>query len=291
MANKSIDIQALAPSLLALSELIKLLNRQINGEDSAVKVRVNADLKQNCFELNLEVLQDAWDKITGIFSNEEFASAKNLLEWIGIIATPCIGIFGLIKKLKGKQIESVQQQIIDGKNTTTINITGDNNTINIPSEVYRAYQDASIRRKAVDVLAPLREDGYDSLQFYGADGIYQEFKPEDVPDFESLHALEPQNVSVSKIRAIVKIRKPVYEGNAKWTIIYKKAVDAAFNDTVWLQDYQTNKASAPPQSSLDVDLEERYITNNDGVQIAPSSYTITKVHDVKLPKVQMELPI
>ena len=49
--NKEMDICDLAPSWLSLSELIKEVNKNVNGDRAAIKVVVNADLEKNCFEL------------------------------------------------------------------------------------------------------------------------------------------------------------------------------------------------------------------------------------------------
>jgi hypothetical protein len=289
MAGKSIDVEALAPSLMALSELIKLFNRQLNGQESGVRVLVNADLQQNCFELNLEVVQQKWEKLAGLFGSDGMASAKNVMEWLGMLGSAGVGLFGLIKRLKGQQVESVKHTIVDGKNHVVIQIVGDNNVINVPTPVYEAYQNPVLRKKAVDVLAPLREEGYDTLQFYGKDGVYQEFHSEDVPEMEELPVVEPVNMVVSNNRVTVKIRKAAFEGNAKWTVMYRKAIEAAFLDIEWLAEYQSNRISAPPQSSLDVMLEERFITNDDGVQIDNAIYSIIKVYGVIPPPSQETL--
>ena len=53
LSDRSMDVAELAPALLALSDLLKIANTYANGDRAGVKVKVNADLEQHCFELNL----------------------------------------------------------------------------------------------------------------------------------------------------------------------------------------------------------------------------------------------
>jgi hypothetical protein len=104
----------------------------------------------------------------------------------------------------------------------------------------------------------LREDGYETLEFYEKDDVFVKFDKGDVPEVDGSDMPEvvPQNVHKSTIRAGVKIRKPAYEGKSRWTLMYKRAIDASFDDEIWLGKFQAGTESAPPGSYLDVDLEE-----------------------------------
>ena len=136
----------------------------------------------------------------------------------------------------------------------------------------------------------MREEGYDSLRFYKGDGIFAEFKESDVPetDGSDLPEVTPQNLNTSNIRVTVRIRKAAYEGTSKWTLIYQRAIEASIEDTAWLLDrFQASQELAPPGSSLDVDMEEVYMTNENGEMIGEPSYRVVKVHKVVLSPKQM----
>ena len=154
---------------------------------------------------------------------------------------------------------------------------------------YELYSDMNIRRKAVEVLAPLREDGYDSVQFYKGDDVFAEFKKGDVPEMDGsdLPEVTPQNLHTSTIRATVPIRKAAYEGTSRWTLSYRRAIEASIEDTEWLNSFQAGQESAPPGSSLDVEMAEVYRTNENGEMIGEPSYRVVKVHKVVLPSKQM----
>ena len=285
--GKSMDVAHLAPSLLALSELVKEANRYANGDRAAARVFVNADIEQKCFELDVSLVLTIWEQAKQLLADEDLRSAKEIFEWLGILGVPAIGIglFQLIKKLKGRKIASVVVlRVKDGENIIEIKAEGDESPVQVSQTVYELYANVSTRQKAVAVLAPLREEGYETLEFYENDGVFVHFDKEDVPssDGGDLPEVVPQNVHKSTIKVGVKIRRAVYEGRAKWTVMYKKAVDVSFENEAqsWLERFQKGEEYAPPGSYLDVDLEETYVTNDQGEIQGDAVYKIVAVHGV-----------
>ncbi|MCA3487209.1 MAG: hypothetical protein IOD05_08875 [Rhodobacter sp.] len=295
LSGRSMDVVHLAPALLALSDLVKDANRYANGDRAGAKVLVNADLEQKCFELNVEILLTFWEQAKLLIYDENVRSAKEIAEWIGIVSgvgsTP-IGLFLLIKRLKGKKVHStVVLRVKDGQNEVEITVDGDAEPIRVKEAVYQLYANVETRRKALAVLEPLREDGYETLEFYEKEGVFVHLDKADVPahDGSDLPDVVPRNVHVSTIRAGVKIRRAVYEGRSRWTVMYKKAVEVIFDDTAWLDAFQRGEVSAPPGSYLDADLEETYVTNENGEIVGDATYKVKKVHGVTLPPEQHRL--
>ena len=293
LVDRSMDVADLAPALISLSDVFKAANVSFNGERSAVKVLVNADLEQNCFELVLHLAQTIWEQVESLISDDCVKSIKEIAEWIGIISGvgggTGVSLFGLIKFLNGQKVKDtvvIQQE--NGEHSVQISIEGNDNSVVVSQPVYKLYTNKEIRKKAVGVLQPLKSDGYDSLQFYEGNKVFEEFKPEDVPDIcdGDLPDIRPSNEQISKIRTSVRIRKPAYEGRSKWTIVYLRAVEASMEDLEWLDKFQNNKIPAPPNSSLDVDLEQTVIVNERGEALEDPTYKVLKVHDVTLPEHQ-----
>ena len=287
------DVSHLAPALLALSDVVKAANLLANGEKAAVKILINADLEQKCFEINVELALTIWEKAKGLIDDGNLSTAKEIAEWIGIAfkAGSLLGLFQLIKWLTGKKIVSVTDvKLENGREAVHVRVEGQVDPVAISKVAYELYSNMDTRRKAVEVLAPLREDGYDSVQFYKGDDVFVEFKKADVPetDGSDLPEVTPQNLHTSHIRAMVRIRKAAYEGTSRWTLIYRRAIEASIEDTEWLNRFQASEESAPPGSSLDVDMEEVYITNENGEMIGEPSYRVVKVHKVVLSPKQMD---
>ena len=243
LAGKSMDVAHLAPALLALSDLVKEANRYANGDRAAARIYVNADIEQKCFELDLSVALTIWEQAKLLLADENVRTAKEILEWLGIAGGAGVGLFQLIKWLKGKKVTNVVVlRVKDGDNLVEITVEGDETPKQVAQAVYELYANVATRQKAMAVLAPLREDGYDSLEFYEKESVFVHFDEQDVPasDGSDLPEVIPQNVHVSTIRAGVKIRRAVYEGRAKWTVMYQKARDTSFDGAalVWLDAFQ-----------------------------------------------------
>ena len=79
LSGHSIAVDDLAPALLAIAEMCKLANKEFNGDRATVKVFVNADLEQNCFELRLELVQTLISHAKALIQNEDVATAKTPL--------------------------------------------------------------------------------------------------------------------------------------------------------------------------------------------------------------------
>ena len=100
------DVAHLAPALLSLSDVVKAANYLANGEKAGVKVFVNANLEQKCFELNIDLVLTAWEQAKQLIADDNIATAKEIAEWVGITGTSGLGLFQLIKWLRGKKIEN-----------------------------------------------------------------------------------------------------------------------------------------------------------------------------------------
>ncbi|MEO0419824.1 MAG: hypothetical protein AAF249_13250 [Pseudomonadota bacterium] len=299
LADHSMDVADLAPALLALSELLKIANTYANGDRAGVKVKVNADLEQKCFQLNIDLAQTLWEQAKLLLADDDVVAAQNLAAWVGIVRDATVAavaggwsLFKLIKYLRGKKVESVTViKIEDGRNAVQIQIEGEAEPIQIAQQIYDLYANPEARKRAVEVMEPLRTEGYETLEFdQGKDNVFR-IRADEVPDkgLDDLPEVIPQNLHTSNIRTGVRIRKAAYEGSAKWTLMYKRAVDAPILDEQWLALFQANKVAAPPGSSLDVDLRETYITNELGELVGEPTYEVIKVYEVTQPAMQSRL--
>ena len=53
LERRSMDVSHLAPALLSLSDVVTAANLLANGEKAGIKILVNANLEQKCFELDI----------------------------------------------------------------------------------------------------------------------------------------------------------------------------------------------------------------------------------------------
>lgn len=290
--GREMDIADLAPALIALSDLVKIANVYANGDRAGVKVLVNADLEQHCFELNVHLALTIWEQAKLLLADDRVRTAKEIAEWIGIASSPAMGLFALIKYLRGRKVANVTVvRLADGRNEVEVRVEGSVDPVRIQQQVFDLYSNLEARRRASEVLRPLRMPDYTSLEFQEGDRVVFHADPFDAPapDMADLPEVIPQNENKSIIRTNVRIRKAAYEGSARWTLMYKRAIEAPIDDAAWLSEFQANKVSAPPGSSLDVDLEERYITGEAGDIIGDATYRVLQVHGVTRPASQTRM--
>ena len=288
LRTHKMDVSHLAPSLLALSEVFKKANKQFNGENSSLQILVSANIEQNCFELQISLVQTAWESISSLIKNQDVITTKELLEWI-LIGGAGLSLFKLIGRLKNKKIDKVTIQ--ENSDEVQIKVKGDKNTINISKKVFYLYSNKDIRKKAIETQQPLKEEGYDTLEFYDKKlGTYHKIEKKDVPDdIQQCPDLIKTETLLSEIETTIRIKKPDYEGQSQWTIVYEGLKQAEIADKEWLKNFQTNKIQVPPNSTLKVKIRKSTPIDSEGIPIDSPNYQVIKVHKVILPETQKDL--
>ena len=229
LAKHSIDVDELAPALLALGDLCKLANNKFNGNRATIKVFVSANVEQNCFELNLELIQTLVSQIKSITSDEDVAAVKDLLEWLGIIVAVSVptvmGLFKFLKTLGGRKIESIEPRTKEDGNVVQVKIEGDNNRVHVHSNTIELLKEPRVAEKFKKTIKPLAQEGYETLEFESDDGRKEEITKEEAKKILDVEAV-PQLLLIEDdapqmVTAWITVYSPVYEINAKnWRFEY-----------------------------------------------------------------------
>lgn len=293
LADHKMDIEDIAPALMALADLCKRANALANDDRASVRVFIDMDVEQHCAQFKIQVVQTAFEAVKALLDDDGVATAKTILEWLGIATGATLGLFKLLKLLNGRKVDSVSMTVKDGLNVTQIHAGGDVYVVN--NVVARLMSDPIAVRKAKDVLRPATKPGYDLVEFEDSEKrVVERFTKQDAILAE---AVPPVDATVptetllpeSHIRATVKIRKACYEGKGKWTVQYDKSREVSFEGEAeeWLADFQANRLQAPPGTFLSVEIRVSAIKldrNNDPIE--EPTYTITKVLKTEPPAVQ-----
>lgn len=320
--DHEMDVHDLAPSLLALADLCKVANEIFNGDAASVRVLVRADHEQKCFQLQLDLVQTLYEQLTVLMAKDSVKNAKDILEWIGIVGLGTVigaaGLLGLYKKLSSmlreldpalpqEQVEArpeqptqiatqAQSHVIEAHAADggiVYQIVGDGAQITVSPEVHQLAQDPRTFPIVKRILAPLAEDGYTKLEFEVDGRVTQYFSREEAEKIigmpETAIIARGTGEHVSQIRTSVRVRKAVFEGSARWGVMYRKAIDARMDDHQWLEDYQAGRILLGPGWKLIVDLEERVIVDESGEQVGEATYAIKKVLGVEPPPNQIRL--
>lgn len=171
------DVTLLAPSLMAFGELCTQANRVLNGEQAKVKVLLKADVKANCVTIELAVNQTLWESARALVQGDTVATAKTILEWIGILTTPAtilgVSLWRFLIWKKNRKVTSAEIQNTSEGNAVVIRVEGDNNTITVPQPVFQLSKDVKVVENLKIVTTPVdTKNGINKATF-----IYQK-KPQ-----------------------------------------------------------------------------------------------------------------
>ena len=293
LAQHEIDVQELAPALLALAEMVQLANRKFNGDATTMSVNVRADVEQRCFQLHIHIFQTLLQHAQQIFGTSEYKTAKEIAEDLDLLF-PEGGLFGgvfLIWKLFAKRhtegashTSLVTEQ--HGGQTTIINVNGDGNSLTVSNTAWQLATDPDMAELGKRVLKPLEQPGYDTLTFHErprGKPVVQLTKEEatafiETPSMLPTQELDASDESHSKIRTIVFVKTQRNEGRAQWELKWAaRAEMATIDDIEWLEHFQSGQV--PHDLPLYLDVEMDMVTSRTNPD-APARFHVLKVHGV-----------
>jgi hypothetical protein len=183
--DHSIDVQTLAPALLAIGKLIREANTEFNGKKSTAKVLVVSDFEHKCFNINFEVIVSWYTQLQTILGAEPVKTAKDVLEWLGLLgATKEGGLLSYLDFLKRKngRAATVTKTISDvsGTGVIEVQIHGDGAAVQIRNHVYELSKNPQALRATRDAFLPLGQDGFDSVKITEGSRVVEEISADQV---------------------------------------------------------------------------------------------------------------
>jgi hypothetical protein len=166
------DVQELAPALLASSTLIQKANTLLNGDTTSVSLKVRSDFRRGSFIVDFVVDQSFLEQAKSfLLQHPNIKDAKDILDVIffyaGLPISAAAGLFKLIKFLGVRKPDSVS--VGDNNRNVTI-VLGDQNII-VNRPAYDLYQDQQVRRAASILVEPLNREGIDRLEIRRGDEV------------------------------------------------------------------------------------------------------------------------
>jgi len=216
------DVTLLGPSIMALGQLCKEANKVANGERTAVRVVIHADVKGNCVTLRLEVIQSIWNAAKDFVDNRDATSAKTLLEWLGLVGVPVKGGYSLIKYLiwkKDRQVTAKKITLKDGSNYLEISVEGDHNTINISPEIFKLSESPEVVKAVKDITAPVSEEnGITEASFYQKPDEQNKIDQNDAASLQK--ATVQEKLTKTAFTAHITVYAPVLDAKSrKWRFL------------------------------------------------------------------------
>jgi hypothetical protein len=229
LREHAMDVQDLAPALLALGNLIRDTNAVVNADKSKVKVLVQSDFEHKCFNVALEITQTFFDHARSFLADGNVKTAEDILKLLGLIGVPSVGtVFGYLLWRKGRASAVTGTTITDASGTGVVQLhLQDGSIANINQTIYMLAERPEIKRSVAGVLAPTLDPGIDRVVFREGDADEPSLtitKVEadqirascEAPTNEREIEHEPQPVV-----AHLRVRSPVFEPDARqWRFFY-----------------------------------------------------------------------
>lgn len=271
-----IDVRDLAPALLALGDVFQAASDVLNGDRVKTVVRVKAT-DHACFEVDLSVAQTVKDAVTSLlaFSTENkdaIAAAKELAELIfmtgGGMAGFGGGLFGLLKFLKGRKPDRVEQR--GGKIHVHI---GDKYFVTNPKTIDLA-ENVNVREGARKFASVLRNSGIDSIATKQRGEPEEVFTKADLPSFELPPPVEEE--LVDEVRQMnLQIISLSFKDDNKWRVTDgAEPFSAAIEDSEFLKQVANSEISFAKGDYLVCEVRERQMSTGQGLK---KERTIVKV--------------
>jgi hypothetical protein len=253
-SDHTMDVEALAPALLGFGKLIRAANAELNQNRTTMRVLVDSEFEHKCFLINFETLQTILDTVKDFLNDEGVKKAGDVLQKIGVLGgTVATGVFGYLKWRNGRKVESVQV-VKDSPGAVVIKLEGQNNTLQIPADVFRLAQNPAVLEAVEDTLKPIKERREArAIEFRQDDKPVETYAEEDVDAIiascEDPGGIEPddevEDAETKTVTAILYAHGPVFDTKApNWRFMYKKKpIYADIKDTKIAKDAVKRGAS------------------------------------------------
>lgn len=224
LASHTMDVRDLAPSLLALGEIVAEANRVLNGSDAKAELHVTPNIHEGCFDIGIEIKQQ-WETLKTLLGDDDISTAKNLVEWIFIGGTSIGGLLLLYKNFgPRKPINIVQFNDEYGNRMYRYQFAGAEDQI-MDEKLHRLFQNNRIRRLLSRLLAPvLKREGITSFVAYvkeKASGLTVSKADAKGMDFSIPEPDEIIPDTDEPFEAVLRVYSPVYDSKAnRWRFWY-----------------------------------------------------------------------
>ena len=284
------DVRDLAPALMAVGTLFDAANRSLNGPDGpSVAVNVTAT-DTGSFEIALEVIQTAhsvYEQAKGFLVGEDVTAAVNLVTLVTASAAPGGGLIWMIRRLGGKKPAKVEKLNPDTVRLT-LSLEGPPETIEVPLQTLRLYQDVAVRKAVEGVVHdPLKKDGIDTFKAFEDNAKHPVVvKEEDAGAFAAPEVEGKIVVDEVHTKALTIVHL-AFKGDRKWRFYDGQAqLSATITDEDFLRRVDANE----PFTKSDVLRCQVRVVQTQTSSGLKTEYTVEKVLEHIPPMRQMPLP-
>ena len=245
--GNTVDAAVLASTISDVANLVKLAAKRIDNS-AYLKINVTA-FKEGCFQIDFSAISE-------IINNLATDPNAGTIAMASIVAV--FGFFEIKKFLKGEKPAEIRK--VKNKNKAKI-IKNNGECIEVNEHSTSIFKDCNIDNLTIHIAENAKENGGNGFSIIadeiGADRI--EFNGEDVKNLAKpcIHDTEEEVLQkVSRMNALLAIKKPDILGYSKWTFrLDGKDVDVSIRDLDWLDKVHEGKIAISAGDSINVVLE------------------------------------
>ena len=265
--NGEIDVQDLAPALLAIGNLIQSANSTINGNKAHIQVKVKAT-SEGSFEVDLALAQSILDATKGFFdfaaaNKDGIAAANDLVDVIfKVLGGSGLGggLLLLIKWLKGRTPDKIETT----GNQTFIHI-GDTYFVTSP-DTLRLAESLEVRENAKKAISCLEKDGISKIKVKRAGEETLIIDKSDAPYFEIPSTADTELQDETR-KVTLQIISLSFKEENKWRVTDgSEPFSVDILDEEFLTKIANNEISFSKNDYLMCQIRERQFQTNRGLR-------------------------
>lgn len=285
--NGEIDVQNLAPALLAMGELIQEANQEINGNRAKIAVRVRATAKGS-FEVDLALLQSLQESAKALFdfaqANKDGIAAVNdladlLFKTVGGTLTCGGGLIALLKFMKGQKPDKIEPKGGD------VHVHLGDTYFVTNKQTIQLAESVAVREQAKRAIATLSNEGIDAIKVKRPDRDDLEVRKAEIGYFD-FSDTEEELTDETRLMTLQIINLSFKEDN-KWRVTDGgEPFSATIEDVAFLNKIANNEVAFAKGDYLECVVREKQYYSSKGLK---KERSIVEVKDHKPASRQLRL--
>ena len=268
--NGEIDVNDLAPAMLAVRSLIQAANSTINGDKAKASVKVRATA-EGSFEVAFSLVQTLLESAKTILdfaeANKDGVAAANgladlIFKVLGGVGATGGGLLFLLKWLGGKKPEQIEEKAGD-----IILHIGDNHFITNKNTI-RLAEDIAVREQAKNLVSVLQREGIESISATHGENAELRLERSDIRSFEIPETEEEEEELQDEERRMnLQIISLTFKEDNKWRFTDgAEPFNASIEDADFLNKIATNQVSFAKNDYLVCDVREHQVRTSKGLK-------------------------